>query len=333
MSPVRFGLLACSNVARRRFLPALATSTHARLERLGSRDLAKANDFAQSFACAKVGSYDDLLADPDVDAVYLSTPTVEHFRWAIKAVAAGKHVLCEKPAFVNVTEAREVVAAAKQAGVRVMDGYMMRYHPQHARVRSIIVEGRIGPPRFVSGEFFYPRPPAGDFRLRPEMLGGVLHDSAGYPLLAATMALNARPTRIHCTVDLDAATGVDRQVALFVEFPEGIVAQLAAGFDLPYRARYSVTGNLGRVEVLRAYAVNADVSTVIELEESPGVSRITIEPADQFRLMIDDFACQIQGTRPHDPALEQSLLDRQCMLDAARQSLSEQRPVLIEYVS
>ena len=103
--------------------------------------------------------------------------------------------------------------------------------------------------------------------------------------------------------------------------------------SIPYRARYSVTGNLGRVEVLRAYAVNADVATVIELEESPGVSRITIEPADQFRLMIDDFACQIQGTRPHDPTLEQGLLDRQCMLDAARQSLREQRPVLIEYVS
>lgn len=331
MSQLRIGIIACSNVARRRFLPALVGAAQARLEHVGSRDRAKAQEFATAFGCGKHGSYDDVLADDAVDAVYISTPTPEHFHWAQRALAAGKHVLCEKPALTTVDEARQIVELAQRQQRRVMDGYMMRFHPQHTRVRALIAAGRLGPVRYITGEFFYPRPPVGDIRLQPKLLGGVLHDSAGYPLLAASMALAARPTRVMATIDLDPSSGVDRHVAMFVEYPGGVMAQLAAGFDLPYRARYSVTGNLGRVEVLRAYAVNADVATTIELEDAQGVSRFTIEPADQFRHMIDHFACQIQGSRPHDSTLEQGLLDRQAWLSAMQISARERRIVEVAY--
>ena len=189
---VRFGILGCSSVAQRRFLPALQKSSRARLERVGSRTPAKGTEFARKFQCAKAGSYDDVLDDPEVDAIYLSLPVALHEEWLRKAAQRKKHVLCEKPAFAAYPTAFETVQFFRSCGARLMEGYMFRYHPQHALVKQLVKEGRIGEVRSFTGEYAVPRPPAEDIRFKPELGGGVLLDAGGYPPAAAMWQLPRR---------------------------------------------------------------------------------------------------------------------------------------------
>src|SRR5882672_9449078 len=162
MVPVRFGIIACSSVARRRFLPALRASKAGRLERVGSRDRARAEQFGREFDCAKYGNYDEVLADPEVEAVYISTPPSQHEEWVTKALARGKHVWCEKPAFRDFRSAAEAVQRCRSAKLRLVEGYSFQWHPQHARVRALVAENRIGEARFFHAEFTYPRPQPND---------------------------------------------------------------------------------------------------------------------------------------------------------------------------
>jgi predicted dehydrogenase len=330
MAAVQFGIIACSSVARRRFLPALKLATGAQLARLGSRDLAKAEQFAREFSCLKHGSYEAVLADPEISAVYISTPPTMHAEWVHQAAAAGKHILCEKPAFSSGDEARQAVAACRAAGVRLLEGYAFKYHPQHALVKSLIATGRIGAPRFFSAEFMYPRPTGNDIRLKPELAGGVFHDSAGYPVAAALMQMPSAPGSVTCELGRDAASGVDDSVAITLKFSGGEIAHLYAAFGVNYRSRYAIAGTGGRIEVERAFAVPTDKQAVVTVETDSGVEKITLEPADQFRLMIEDFCATISGAAAVKNDFEDALLRLQSVMDAAARSAREKRTVEIE---
>ena len=146
--------------------------------------------------------------DSDVDAVYISTPPVLHQEWIVKAAEAGKHVLCEKPAFGTFESAQVTVEQCRSRGVRLMEGYAFKFHPQHAAVHSLIEQGRIGHPRFFSAECAYPRPPENDIRLKPELGGGVFCDSAGYPVAAALLQASSRPLSVFCQLGYDREAGV-----------------------------------------------------------------------------------------------------------------------------
>ena len=330
MAAVQFGILACSNVARRRFLPALKLAHGAQLARIGSRDSAKAEQFSREFSCLKFGSYEELLADPEINAVYISTPPTLHAEWVHKAAAAKKHVLCEKPAFINADEALQAVKVCRAAGVRLFEGYVFKYHPQHARVRSLVAEGRIGVPRFFQAEFTYPRPPENDMRLKPELAGGVFHDSAGYPVAAALMHMPGPPVSVSCEQSRDAVSGVDAAVAITLKFSGGETAQLYAGFGMNYRSRYAIAGTNGRIELERAFAVAPEAKTVVAVETNSGVERISLEPADQFRLMIEDFCASITGGAAAKNNFENDLLRLQTVIDAAARSARERRTIDLE---
>jgi predicted dehydrogenase len=347
MGAVQFGIIACSNIARRRFLPALKLANGAQLGCIGSRDVAKAEQFAWEFGAPRHGTYEAVLADPQIHAVYISTPPPLHAEWVHKAAAAGKHILCEKPAFSSRVEAFEAVAACRTAGVRLMEGYVPKYHPQHARALALVAEGRIGVARFFEAEFTYPRPAgAGDIRLKPELLGGVLHDSAGYPVAAALMHMPGRPVSVSCVQGRDSATGVDDACSMTLQFSGGEIANLYAAFGVQYRSRYAIAGVAGRIELERAFAVAPDLKTTITVETNAGVEKIVLEPADQFRLMIEDFASQISTgsagslpasthseTRRQDAGAprdyESDLLRMQTIMDAVAQSARERRTIEI----
>ena len=330
MGDVQFGILACSNIARRRFLPALKLATGVQLAAIGSRDVAKAEQFAREFSAPRYGTYESVLADSQINAVYVSTPPPLHAEWVHKAAAAGKHVLCEKPAFVDSAEARKAVDACRAAGVRLMEAYVPPYHPQHAKVRELVAEGRIGAPKFFEAQFMYPRPPSpDDIRFKPELLGGVFHDSAGYPVAAALMHMPGKLVSINCVQGRDAATGVDDACSITLQFSGGEIAQLYAGFGVQYRARYAVSGPNGRIEVERAFAVAPDVKTTVTLETNHSTEKIIMGPADQFRLMIEDFAVQISGGAEHKN-YEADLLRLRGIMDAAAQSARERRTIEIK---
>jgi NDP-hexose-3-ketoreductase len=330
MAAVQFGIIACSSVARRRFLPALKLASGAQLARIGSRDVAKAEQFAREFSCPKHGSYEAVLADPEINAVYISTPPTLHAEWVHKAAAAGKHILCEKPAFSSGEEARQAVAACRAAGVRLFEGYAFKYHPQHALVQSLVAAGRIGTPRFFSAEFTYPRPPENDMRLKSELAGGVFHDSAGYPVMAALMQMPSAPVSVTCEQGRDAVSGVDDSAAITLKFSGGEIAHLYAAFGVNYRSRYAIAGTSGRIEAERAFAVPTDKKATITIETDAGVEKISLEPADQFRLMIEDFCATISGAAAAKKDFENDLLRLQSVMDAAARSARERRTVGIE---
>lgn len=323
---LRFGLIACSSIARRRFVPALNRSAHARLERVGSRDPARAEAFAREVGCAKAGTNDAVLADPDVDAVYISTPIAQHDEWARRAAEAGKHVLCEKTAFRSHALARDMVELCARRGVRLMEAFSFRYHPQHALVQKLLAEGRIGTPKFFHGELTYPKPPPGDFRLDPERGGGVFYDGGCYPVAAALLTLSAPPAAVSAQLHLDADTGVDDAVAMTVVFENGAVAQCASGFGLHFRSRYSVLGTSGRIELERAFSIPPDRVTAVVVETDTGTERIELQPVDVFALMIADFAAEIEGGgRRRD--FESQLLRQSAVMDAALRSHREGRVI------
>jgi NDP-hexose-3-ketoreductase len=331
MRPLRFGIIACSSVARRRFLPALAGvgPDIARLQRVGSRDLDKAAHYAREFACPLHGDYESVLQDPDVDIVYISTPPLLHEEWVLKAAKAGKHVWCEKPAFSDLSSAKRALCACEAAGVRLVEGYVFACHPQHTKFASLVSEARIGHPRLFSAEFTYPRPPKGDIRLKPEMAGGVLHDSAGYLAAAALLQMPGEPTAVFCTTHIEETTGVDDSVCLWISFDKGGMASMHAGFDLHYRSRYSILGTQGRIELTRAFAVPTDRPTEVLLEDQSGEQKIAIGPADQFGLMIKEVARTIQSPDGGTP-FEKRLLRQHIVMDAAVRSVREGRVVQIK---
>ncbi len=330
MVAVQFGIIACSSVARRRFLPALKLATGAQLAHIGSRDAAKAESFAREFSCPKHGSYEAVLADPEINAVYISTPPTMHAEWVHQAAVAKKHILCEKPAFRDNAEAHQAVAMCRAAGVRLFENYAFKYHPQHALVQSLVAAGRIGVPRFFSAEFTYPRPAGNDIRLKPELAGGVFHDSAGYPVAAALMQMPGAPVSVICEQSRDAASDVDDSVAITLKFSGGEIAHLYAAFGVNYRSRYAIAGTNGRIEVERAFAVPTDKRAALTVETAAGVEKISLEPADQFRLMIESFCTIITGGAAAKNDFENDLLRRQSVLDAAARSVRERRTVEIE---
>lgn len=327
MKPIRFGLIGCSSIARRRFAPAVRKSTVARLERIGSRDASKAEQFSREFGCPKSGSYEDVLADPDVDAVYISTPPGLHESWARAAAEQGKHILCEKPAFPNYRTTLELVELCRRSKVRLMEGYMFSYHPQHAEVRTLLDEKYIGVPGLIQAEFALPWPAEGSYRLQRELGGGVFLDAAGYPIALAMLLYKAMPTSVYCEIKTDEA-GVDHAVSMILNFPGGQIAHALAMYGLRYRSHYLVRGPEGSIEAPRAFAIPPENGTEIILETATEKKIIPITPADQFQLMIEDFCAQIsQPSAPH--TFEENLLRQHAVMEAAMRSHMQHAPVLL----
>lgn len=186
---LRFGIMSTARIAKNSMIPGILKSELCEVEAVASRDAAKAKDLADRYKIGKsFGSYDELLADPEIDAVYIPLPNHLHKSWTIKAAEAGKHVLCEKPAALTVADVREMVEAARKNGVLFAEAFMYRYHPKHARVREIIEIGEIGELRGIHGSFTCSNADdKSNVRYSKEMGGGSIYDLGCYPISAARM--------------------------------------------------------------------------------------------------------------------------------------------------
>lgn len=328
MAVVRFGIIGCSSIARRRFLPALAMTQSATLQRIGSRTPERAREFGALSDCLHTGSYEEVLADSEVDAVYISTPAAQHEEWIIKAAEAGKHVLCEKPALMNLATAQACVDVCRKAGVRLMEAYSFRYHPQHALIRKLLTEGRIGESRFFQAQFTFPRPKEGDIRLRQETGGGVFLDAAGYPMAAAMMMFDALPLSVYSVLGFDEGTGVDDAVSMLTEFPGSKTAVMNVGYGLHYQSWYSILGSEGRIQTHRAFSVWPDRPVNITVETEKETETLSSGPVDQFQLMIEDF-CKSVSEGQRDFSHEEQLIQQHRVMEAAHESYRQKRPITI----
>lgn len=289
-APVRIGVLGCAAIARRRMLPAFDSSPAVELVAVASRDPDKADANARAHGCRAVHGYEALLADDEVDAVYLPLPAALHAEWIEAALLAGKHVLAEKPMTTSRAETARLVSLAARRRLVLMENVMFVHHSQHGVVRSLVADGAIGELRSFRAEFTIPHQPEGDIRYQPALAGGALRDTGVYPLRAALHMLGA-DLRIAGAVLTDPhGYGVDTAGAVLLTTPSGVVVHLAFGMDHGYRNTYEICGSDGRIVVDRAFTPPADLRPRLRVEHRSAEREVELPGDDQVTNTVAAFA-------------------------------------------
>jgi predicted dehydrogenase len=299
---LRWGVLGAARIARNFFIPAAQASRETHVVAIASRDRARAQAMATDFEIDRVhDSYEALLSDPDVDAIYNPLPNSLHPRWTINAARAGKHVLCEKPVARTAADADSMAAACRQAGVLLMEAFMWRHHTQHARVRAMLDAGEIGDPRMVRGTFTYVMGAGPNVRLESSLEGGSLMDVGCYPLNAARWVFGSEPTEVSAQQVVDARFGVDTVFAAVLRFPGDRLALIDSSFAQSGQNMYEVVGTSGRIIVERAYRPDARAGRIHVLRGDD--QRVEeVPPTDQFVAEVDHFAQCVRAGRLLPPA-------------------------------
>jgi predicted dehydrogenase len=290
---LRLGLLSTANINGAILAGAAATDA-VDVVAVGSRDAARARRYADEHGIARAhGSYEDLLADDEVDAVYVSTPNALHVENAIQALEAGKHVLCEKPLARRAADAERAFDAAERAGRVLAEGFMYRHHPQMRRLGELLAEGALGEVRLVRAAFSFPLDKPGDPRWSRELEGGALMDVGCYCVNAVRFATGAEPERVHAEQVLG-GEGVDARVAALLRFGGDAFAMIDCGFDVPAQAGLEIVGADATATMTDPWHGH---TPGIELRRGDDVQTIATEPADPYRHELEDFAAAVGGAR------------------------------------
>jgi D-xylose 1-dehydrogenase (NADP+, D-xylono-1,5-lactone-forming) len=285
---MRWGVIGTGWVART-FIAALRESTVARVVAVASRDGARAAAIAVELGSARAyGAYIDLLADPEVDAVYIGLPNSMHAEWSIACARAGKHVLCEKPLAVSRAEAETMFAAAREAGVWLMEAFMYRFHPQTLKVQELIAAGAIGQVRLVRAVFTFTVADPANVRLSAELAGGALMDVGCYPVNFARMIAGSAPERVSAAARW-APSGVDETLVGSLEYPGAVIAQISCSLSASRVHSAQVIGSAGVIELDEAFTPPLDRPTRIRLRRRAEVEEIEVAPANHYRLEAEAF--------------------------------------------
>ena len=312
VQPVRWGILGAANIAVNKVIPAMRASRLSRPLAIASRDIAKAQRAAERLGIPRAyGSYEELIADPEIEAVYNPLPNHLHVPWSIRAAQAGKHVLCEKPIALTADEARTLLAARDANRVQVAEAFMVRTHPQWLEVERLIASGAIGPLRLVSGLFSYYRRDAEDIRSRPEWGGGALMDIGCYPIFIARWMFGAEPTDVVAMIDRDPELGVDRLTSAMLRFPKGYATFTCAG-QLAHYQRMHLFGERGRIEVEIPFNAPPDASTRIYVDDGSllgdaSAKAIEFPAVDQYTVQADRFSEAVRGVGSVPVSLETAI--------------------------
>jgi predicted dehydrogenase len=308
---IRWGTLGCANIAIEQVLPAMKQGTHSEVYAIASRDADKAKDVARQLGIpVAYGSYEELLNDPDVEAVYIPLPNHLHVEWTIKAIVAGKHVLCEKPFALTRKDALEVMNVARKAQVKVGEAFMIRSHPQWVRIIEILRQGDIGEIEAIQGSFTYFNDDAANVRNIKDIGGGGLYDIGCYPIMAARMVLGVEPVRVCATASFDPKFGTDRVTSVLVEFP-GCTLSFMCATQLARHQSMQFHGTKGVLDVAMPFNPLPDRDTEFILHDGSGEKangiRTVIKGVDQYTLQADAFSRSILEDTPVSVPLENAL--------------------------
>jgi predicted dehydrogenase len=288
---LNFGLIACSNVAQQRFIPAIKKISNADLTFVGaSNNINKAKMFSIKNDIKKYGTYRDVLTDLNIDAVYISSPVTLHKKLTVNSLQQNKHVLCEKPAAMSKSDALEIISECNKNDLAFLEGFMFQFHTQHITVRDIIKAGEIGRVLSIKAQFTYPHPAQHNIRLDPTLGGGVFFDSIGYPTLAVLMIEDSDPVSIQATQQVDKTLLIDTEVSATIKFESGVTAEILAGFSDNYISEYVIKGSEGYIRVCRAYSVTPDHDP--EIIVNGKIRKLPTD--DQFKSMITHFIDSIK---------------------------------------
>ncbi|MFF5448594.1 Gfo/Idh/MocA family protein [Streptomyces sp. NPDC012888] len=318
---LRLGVLGCAEIARRRMLPAMAAHPAVELRAVASRSAARAAAAAAPYGARPVTGYERLLADPEVDAVYLPLPAALHAEWVGAALDAGKHVLAEKPLTLEPARTRALLERARALGLVLRENVMFVHHGQHAVVRRLLADGAIGEPRSLHAAFTVPAPADGDIRYDPGLGGGCLADIGLYPVRAAVHLLGPELDVAGAVLSSAPGRRVETSGAALLRRADGVVAQLSFGMEHAYRSRYEVWGSEGRITVDRAFTPAADHRPALLLERASGTETLALPAEDQVAASVGAFAAAVRGL-PGGPADEAALLAQADLLSSIRRAAS-----------
>ncbi len=326
ITKVKWGLISAANIARRRFMPAMLNSHKAEMIAVGSRDANKAKEFASIFNIPKYyGSYQEVIDDPEVEAVYIAVPNNWHAEWTIKAAEAGKHVLCEKPIALDAEEATAMVKKCKECGVILMEAFMYRFHPRTLKIKQLIDDGLIGEPRNIIADFSFTLEPRHNARLIPGKGAGSLMDVGCYCINVSRYVYDSEPIAVAAHFNVHPEIGCDMTASALLEFQDGKSSLINSSFETAFRNRLQIAGTDGIIYVEKFAIPGEGVSSeIIHQNKSGDIYSITIPEADQYLNEIDHFSDCIRNNTP--PRLDpfKDAVANMKVIDTVRKSAESQ---------
>ncbi|PYQ96883.1 MAG: NAD-binding protein [Acidobacteria bacterium] len=313
MKKLRWGVLGVAKIAVDRVVPAMQRGEASLVTAIASRDRAKADAAAAKLGIATAyGSYDALLADADVDAVYIPLPNHLHVPWTSRAAEAGKHVLCEKPIAMSAGEARGLIDVRDRTGVQIQEAFMIRAHPQWLKARELARDGPIGQLRSILGYFSYFNDTPTNIRNIAAFGGGGLMDIGCYLINVGRFIFDREPDRLLGLIDRDPVLKVDRMTSMLLDFGTGHLAATCSTQLMPYQ-RVHILGTRGRIEIEIPVNAPPDRPCRIFVDSSAGVETIELAICDQYTLQADLFSKAILEGRRTRPPLEDSVANMACI--------------------
>jgi predicted dehydrogenase len=292
---IRWGVLSTAAIGVKKVIPAMQQGQYSTVSAIASRDLAKAQEAAKALGIPTAyGSYEELLADPNIDAIYNPLPNQLHIPWTAKAAEAGKHVLCEKPFSMTVAEAKSLLPIRNRTGVKIGEAFMIRSFPQWLRLRELLNQGRVGDLRSVVGVFSYFNVDPTNIRNQMEAGGGALMDIGCYLIQAARYGFAAEPTRVVSRLERDPQMHTDRLTSALLDFPAGQAIFTCSTQLVPYQ-RVHFLGTRGRIEIEIPFNAPVERPTRIFIDDGSdltgkNITTETFPTANQYIMQGDDFS-------------------------------------------
>ncbi len=318
---VRWGVLGTADIAVRKVIPAMQGSEWSRVAAIASRSEDRAAEVAQALDIPRAhGSYGDLLADADIEAVYIPLPNSLHAEWALAAAEAGKHVLCEKPMALSALEAQRMIDGAREAGVKLMEAFMYRFHPLWSEVRRLVDDGAIGEVLAIQSFFSYRNMDPGDIRNMPDFGGGALYDVGCYPVNVARMLFGSEPSQVSAAIRRDPSFGTDVVTSAILDF-DGRHATFTCSTQIEDDQRVHIQGTEGRLLVEIPFNIPPDRPTRLyrfaggNPPVAPDMQTYEVPTADQYAVQADAFSSAILNdgpvpTPPEDAVANLRVLER-----------------------
>ncbi len=322
---LRWGLLSTAHI-NRSVIPPLRQSSRNELVAVASREKDRARSYAQKWEIPhSYGSYEELLADPTIDVIYNSLPNGLHSEWTIKALQAGKHVLCEKPIAVTTAQVDAMAAAAQKAGKYLTEAFMYRHHPQTLKVKQLVKDGSIGKLRLVRGSFTFQIAKEEDIRLSSALDGGSIWDVGCYPISYARFIAGAEPEEVFGW-QVTSQSGVDETFTGQMRFPGGVYAQFDSGFRSPFRTYIEIVGSEGMIIILKPFKPDDQGSFLLNRGDT--VETITTESQMLYLGEVEDIADAILSGKAPRISLSDSRANVTTIV-ALLQSAREGKPVVL----
>lgn len=331
---IRWGVLGAANIAVKKVIPAMQFGDYCEVTAIASRDFEKAKRIAADLKIPKFyGSYEELLADADIDAIYNPLPNNLHVGWTTRAAEAGKHVLCEKPIALTAKEAGKLIETRNRTGVKIQEAFMVRTHPQWIAARDLIRGGRIGKLQAITGFFSYFNDDAANIRNNLETGGGALYDIGCYCINISRFILGEEPRRVSAIIERDAASGIDKLTSVILDFPSCQSTFTCATQLAPYQ-RMQFFGSRGRVEVEIPFNIPPENPTRIFIDDGmnlygANIETIEIPAANQYSIQGDLFSKAIIENSEQAITLEDSVKNA-AVIDAVFRAADSAKREIIE---